>query len=101
MLPLLCIAVIGLIIQGWLAGPARKAKMVNLRDLSDSIEAAKGDRRIGEVPVEDMKIIQQQLEVYSLLDNTPESFFQSGVVSQYLASMGAACLPLILAFLLK
>lgn len=58
-LPLLCIAIVGIIIQGWLAVLARKAKVADLRELSGSIEATRGGRRIGEVPAKDMNIIRQ------------------------------------------
>jgi hypothetical protein len=100
-LPLLCIIVIGLVIQGWLAYPARKFKRATLEEFSASINEMRAGRSARSLQIEELARIKEQLEVYELLNNTADSFFRGGVVTQYLASIAAAAIPFIIAFLLQ
>ncbi len=101
LLPLLCIIVIGLVIQSWLAHPARRFKRATLEEFSASIDALRAGRAVGSLQSKDLVRIKEQLEVYELLDNTADSFFRGGVVTQYLTSIAAATVPFIIAFLLQ
>lgn len=100
-LPLVCIIVIGLVVQGWLAAPARKLKRTTLGEISASIDTLRAGRAIGMLQSGDLAQIKEQLEVYELLTNSADSFFRGGVITQYLASVGAATVPFIIAFLLR
>jgi hypothetical protein len=101
LLPLACIIVIGLVIQSWLADPARRHKAATLEELSASIDSLRAGRTAGSLKDANLALIKEQLEVYELLNNTADSFFRGGVVTQYLTSMAAAAVPFIVAFLLQ
>lgn len=100
-LPLVCIIVIGLLVQVWLAAPARKFKRTTLGEFAASIDALRAGRTVATIQSEDLARIKEQLEVYELLNNSADSFFRGGVITQYLASVGAATVPFIVAFLLQ
>lgn len=101
LLPLICIIVIGLVIQGWLADPARKFKRETLQELAASIEAIRNQASSGRLKGDSLAQVKQYLEVYELLNATAESFIKGGVITQYLASVAAAAVPFIIAFLLQ
>ena len=101
LLPLLCIIVVGLVIQSWLAHPARRLKHATLEEFSASIDMLRAGRSVGSLETKDLARIKEQLDVYELLSNTADSFFRGSVVTQYLTSVAAATVPFIIAFLLQ
>jgi hypothetical protein len=101
LLPLLCIIVVGLVIQSWLAHPARRFKHATLEEFSASIDMLRAGRSVGSLETKDLARIKEQLDVYELLSNTADSFFRGSVVTQYLTSVAAATVPFIIAFLLQ
>ena len=100
-LPLLCIIVIGLVIQSWLADPARRFKRATLAEFAASIDALRAGRHVGLIQNNDLARIKEQLDVYELLNNTADSFFRGGVITQYLTGIAAAGVPFIIAFILQ
>jgi len=100
-IPLACILVIGVVIQTWLAVPAQAAKAQTLEELAASIEKARGGRDLSLMNASDLGTVRSHIEMYQLLSGCGESFFSGGVVTQYLASIGAATVPFVIAFLLR
>lgn len=101
LLALVCVVVIGLVVQSWLADPARKLKRATLEEFAVSIGAIRAGCAVASLKSEDLTRIREQVELYELLNNTADSFFKVGVVTQYFASIAAATVPFIIAFLLR
>lgn len=86
LLPLLCILTTGIIIQGRLAEPARRCKRATLEDLAASISILRYRNEFNALSCKNLALIKERIELYELLNQTPDSFFRGGAIAQYATS---------------